>query len=81
MQNRTDSRIPHFSIPQTKWTFPLHDITIKVAKCTKYEIKACNFFRFVVYSQYFKFSFNLYELTCEILVVNCCNQNMAVLTQ
>ena len=30
------------------WTFPLRDITIKLAKCTKYEIKAYNFFRFLV---------------------------------
>ena len=26
--------------PTQTWTFPLHDIEIKVAKCTEYEIKA-----------------------------------------
>ena len=29
MQNRTDSRTPRFSTPQTTQTFPLHDIAIK----------------------------------------------------
>ena len=57
MQNRTDSEIPRFSTPQTTWSFPVH-ITIKGAKCIEYEINACNFFRFLVCSQYFKFSFN-----------------------
>ena len=54
MQNRTDSRTPHFSTR----TFPVSDIAIKVAKYTKCEIKACNFFIFLVCSQYFKSSFN-----------------------
>ena len=47
--------------PNQTWTFPLHNITIKVARCTKYEIKAYNFFRFLVCSQYFKFSFNYFQ--------------------
>ena len=52
-------KIPGFRIlvhPKQTWTFPLHDITIKVTKCMKYEIKVYNFFRFLVCSQYFKFS-------------------------
>ena len=53
--------IPEFRVlvhPKQTWTFPLHNITIKVIKCEKYEIKAYNFFRFLVCSQYFKFSFS-----------------------
>ena len=61
MQNRTDSGTPRFSTLQTTWTFPLHDIAIKVAKYTNYEINAYNFFRFLVCSQYFKFSFNFMD--------------------
>ena len=57
-----------FYTPKQTWTFPLHDIAIKVVKCTKYQIKAYNFFRFLVCSQYFKFE-----------VAKCHNQNMAVL--
>ena len=57
MQNRTDTGTPRFGTLQTTWTYPLHDIAIKVAKCTN-EIAAYNFFRFIVCSQYFKFSFN-----------------------
>ena len=52
MQNCTDS-----GTPQRTWMFPLHDIAIKVVKCTKYEIKAYHFFGFVVYSHNFKFFF------------------------
>ena len=40
------------------WMFPLNGITIKVSKCTKYGIKVCNFFKFLVCFQYFKFSFH-----------------------
>ena len=40
------------------WTFHFHNIVMKVAKFTKYEMKACNFFIFCVCSQYFKFSFS-----------------------
>ena len=58
MQNRTDSRIPHFSTPQPNIEVPLHDIAIKVHKYTKYAIEVQNFFRFLVCFQYFKFSFN-----------------------
>ena len=58
MQNRTDSGTPRFSTPKQTWTFPLNDIAIKVAKCTKYEIKSYNIFRFLVCSLDFKFSFN-----------------------
>ena len=58
MQNRTDSGTPLFVHPKQTWMFPLHDISIKVPKCTKYDIKAYNFFRFLVCFQYFKFSFN-----------------------
>ena len=53
--------IPGFRVlvhPNQIWMFPLHDITIKVPKCTTYEINVYNFFRFQVCSQYFKFSFN-----------------------
>ena len=48
MQNRTDSETPRFSIPKQTWTCPLNVIAIKVAKCTKYEIKSYNIFRFLV---------------------------------
>ena len=68
MQNRTDSGTPRFNTPQRTWM----DISIKVAKCAKYEIKAYNVFRFLVCSQYFKFSFN-YELTSKTEVINCRN--------
>ena len=37
-----------------QWT-PLHNITIILAKCTKYEIKAYNFFRFLACSQFLSF--------------------------
>ena len=43
--------------PKQTRMFPFN-ITIKVAKCTKYEIKAYDIFRFLVRAQYFKFSFN-----------------------
>ena len=58
MQNSTDSGTPHFSTLQTTWTFQLNNITIKVAKYTKYEINAYNVFKFVVHSKYFNFSLN-----------------------
>ena len=58
MQNRTDSRTPRFSTSQPNMDVPLHDIAIKVPKCTKYQVKAYVFFIFLVCSQYFKFSFN-----------------------
>ena len=48
MQNRTDFGTPRFSTLQTTWTFPVHDIAIKVAKCIKYEIKVYSFYRFLV---------------------------------
>ena len=59
MQNRTDTGTPHFSTFQTTWMF-LHDIAIKVDRCTKYEINAYTFFRCFVRSQYFKFAFNFW---------------------
>ena len=34
--------------PNQTWVFPLHNIAVKMPKCTKYEIKAYNFFRFLV---------------------------------
>ena len=46
MQNRTDSGSPCFSILKQTWMFPLNDNAIKVAKCTIYEIKSYNIFRF-----------------------------------
>ena len=55
MQKSTNSRTPGFSTPQTN-VFPLHAIAVKVARWKKYEIKAYNFFRFLVSSQYFKFT-------------------------
>ena len=58
MQNRTDSGTPRFSIPKQTWMFPLNNIAIKVAKSTKYEIESYNNFRFLVCSQFLKFSFN-----------------------
>ena len=79
MQNHTDSGTPCFSTQKQTWTFCLNNIAIKVAKCTKYEIKAYNFFSFLVCSQYFKFSFNYMNLQVEIDVIKCRNQNMAVL--
>ena len=78
IQNRTDSVTPGCSTHQT-WMFPLHDIAIKVPKWIKYEIKAYNFFRFLVCFQYFKVFLQLYELPSEIEVINCRNYNMAVL--
>ena len=44
--------------PNQTWMFPLYKIAIKVPKYTKYDVKANNFFIFLVSSQYFKFSFN-----------------------
>ena len=44
--------------PNQTWIFPLNDIAIKVPKWTKYERNLYNFFRFLVCSQYFKFSFH-----------------------
>ena len=44
--------------PNQTWTFPLNDIAIKVLKRPKYEKNLYNFFRFLVCSQYFKFSFH-----------------------
>ena len=79
MQNRTDSGTPRFSIPKRTWTFPLNHIAIKVAKCMKYDIKSYNIFRFLVCSQYFKFFFSIIGLTSKIEVINCSNQNIAVL--
>ena len=58
MQIRTDSGTLCFSIPKQTWTFTLYAIPIEVAKCMKHEIKGYNIFRFLVCSQYFKFSFN-----------------------
>ena len=74
---QTNSGTPLFSTPKTIWTFPLHNIATKVVKCTKYEIKAYKFFRFLVYSQSFNFSLNY--MTSEIEVIKCRNQDMAVL--
>ena len=43
MQNRTDSGTLCFSTPQPNMDVSsLNDITIKVVKCKKYEIKAYN---------------------------------------
>ena len=58
MQNRTIAGLRILVHPKQTWTVPLNNISIKVAKCTKHEIKAYNFFRFLVCVQYFKFSFN-----------------------
>ena len=44
--------------PNQTWIFPLNNIAIKVPKWTKYERNLYNFFRFLVCSQYFKFSFH-----------------------
>ena len=57
MQNRTDSGTLCFSTPQLNMDVSSNNITIKVVQCTKYEIKAYIFFKFLVCSQYFKFSF------------------------
>ena len=48
MQNRTDTGIPGFSTPQPNIDVPLNNITLKVHKYTKYEIKVQNSFRFLV---------------------------------
>ena len=58
MQNLTDSRILRFSTPQLNMDVPRNNIAIKVHKYTKYEIKVQIFFRFLLYFQYLKFSFN-----------------------
>ena len=42
--------------PNETWMFPINKITIKVPKCSKYLIKACNLFRF--WFQCFNFSFH-----------------------
>ena len=55
MQNRTDFMSPRFSTPQTNM-----DVSIKVPKSTKYGIKMCYFFRFLIYFQYLGFSFVIY---------------------
>ena len=44
--------------PNETWTFPVNEIRIEVLKCTKYGIKECNVFRFLVCFQYFMFSFH-----------------------
>ena len=51
----------------------------KSGQMHKHEIKAYTIFRFLVSSQYFKFSFNYIFLTSEFGVINCRNQKMAVL--
>ena len=63
VQNRINFRTRCFNLvhPNQTLMFPLNAIkvsAIKVSKCTKYEIKAYNFFRFLVCFQYYKFSFN-----------------------
>ena len=44
--------------PNQTWTFALTDIAIKVPKCKKYDTNVYNFFRFLIYFQYFKFCFH-----------------------
>ena len=63
------------------WTFPLNDITIKVAKCTNIRKKlihviSSNFWFVLII---FCVSLQLYEHTIEIQVIKCHNKNMAVL--
>ena len=58
MQNRTDFGTPHFCTPQLNMDVSSYNIAIKVLTCAKYGLKVCNFFKFVVCFQYFKFSFH-----------------------
>ena len=58
MQNRTDFGTPRFSIPQSNMDVSSYDIAIKIPKWTKYKRNLYNFIRFLVCSQYFKFSFH-----------------------
>ena len=55
MQNCTDSGISCFSTPQTNMDLPLNEITIKVYKYTKYEIKMQNSFRFLFFPNILSF--------------------------
>ena len=57
MQN-TNSGSLCFRASQTNMDVSSYDITIKVPKCTKYEVKAKNFFIVLVCTQYLKLSFN-----------------------
>ena len=57
MQNRTDFGIQCFSTPQPNMDVSSYDISIKGLKCTKYGVKVCHFFTFLVCYQYFTFSF------------------------
>ena len=72
IQTHSDSGTPCFSHLNHKRMFPLNIITIKVHKYTKYVIKMCNFFKFVVCFQYLRFS-SIYMLTRETEVIKCCN--------
>ena len=58
MQNRTDSGISRFSTPQSNMDVSSSRHHNKSVQMDEYEIKAYNFFRFLVCSQYFKFSFS-----------------------
>ena len=53
----------------------LNNVTIKAQKCTKYAIKMSNIFICPIFYVFL----HLYELTSEIEVIKCHNQNMAVL--
>ena len=61
MQNRTNSRTPCLVHPNHIWMFPLHNIAIKVPKCTKYEVK-------LVTSSYFLFVSNILSFPSSICV-------------
>ena len=50
--------------PSQTWTFPLNNVAIKVPNWPKYERDLYNFFRFLVCSQYFKFSFHF--ICCQV---------------
>ena len=52
MQNRSE-----FIYPDQLWMFPVNDLAIKVPKCTKYGMKACNIFRYLVKRPIVYFSF------------------------
>ena len=64
--------------PNQTWIFALNDITIKVPKCTKYGIKACIIFIFLVSVQSFKFSFHYMCCQVRFRLQSIVPQNMAI---
>ena len=70
MQNLTDFRTPPSSTAKTTWTFSLNDIAIKVPKCTKYGINACNIFIFWFLSNILSFPSIVSVVKCDLGLLN-----------